>query len=151
MRITCSKNPFNIFSCWFENEILTPISRYYYTHKKDHYQCCVCGMIVSPYFDDMGKCSPTLDMGWHKFNEGKWSRFVCHHCADHGFAPSSYNGTERVFRDYTWDEWQDHVKENNDNVLAIIKKKDPEYYHYWFEGGREQELFGDDEEYDEQG
>lgn len=131
MRLTFSNNPLDRFACWFENEVLTPISRYYYINKKKHYECCVCGHIIAPYFDDNCKCSPIYDMGWHKFNES-WPRYICHHCADHGYSHIS------------WDEWQEYIKEYDEKVLATIKNKDPEYYHYWFEGGREQELFGDD-------
>ena len=138
MRFTFSSNPIDRLSCWFENEILSPISRYYYTHKKKHYKCCICGRITSPYFEDDCKWSLTHDMGWHKFDDGRWSRWVCHHCADHGFISVFENNN-----DYTWDGWQRVVKEDNTKVLATIKNKDPEYYDYWFNGGRERELFGD--------
>ena len=121
MRLTFSNNPIDRFSCWFENEVLSPIARYYYTHKKAHYRCCVCGYIIAPYFDDKCKWSPTYDMGWHKFKGWKYSRWICHTCADHGFSPSS-----------EWDRWQDIVKENNEKLLNIIKNKDTEYYNYWW-------------------
>lgn len=39
MRITFSNNPIDKLSCWFENEVIEPISRYYYSKKKSHYQC----------------------------------------------------------------------------------------------------------------
>ena len=99
----------------------------------------MCGRIEAPYFTGEKYTSLTKDMGWHKFNKGKWSRWVCHHCADHGFvsASESRNGN------YTWDEWQEFVNEDNTEVLTAIKEKDPEYYEYWFNGGRERELFGD--------
>lgn len=142
MIFTFSNNPIMKFECWFENSIVQPLSRYYYSKKRSHYQCTVCGRIKAPYFTGEKYASLTKDMGWHKFNEGKWSRWVCHHCADHGFisASESCNGG------YTWDEWQTFVSEDNSKVLATIKEKDPEYYNYWFDGGRERELFGDEDE-----
>lgn len=142
MIFTCSNSPIVKFEYWFENSIVQPLSRYYYSKKKSHYQCTVCGRIEAPYFTGEKYASLTKDMGWHKFNEGKWSRWVCHHCADHGFvsASESRNGG------YTWDEWQIFVSEDNSKVLATIKEKDPEYYNYWFDGGRERELFGDEDE-----
>ena len=142
MRISFSNNPIIKFECWFENSIVEPISRYYYSKKKTHYRCTVCGRIEAPYFTGEKYASLTKDMGWHKFNEGKWSRWVCHHCADHGFvsASESRNGN------YTWDEWQEFVNEDNTEVLTAIKEKDPEYYEYWFNGERERELFVDVDE-----
>lgn len=142
MRLTFSNNPIMRFECWFENSIVEPLSRYYYSKKKSHYKCTICGLIEAPYFTEEKYASVTKDMGWHKFNEGKWSRWVCHHCADHGFVSAS----ESCNGGYTWDEWQKFVKEDNAKVLATIKKKDPEYYNYWFDGGRERELFGDEDE-----
>lgn len=136
MILTFSDNPLDKLSCWFENEILTPISRFYYTHKKKHYQCCVCGHMVSPYFDDSYKCSPIYDAGWHKFG-GTWPRYICHHCADHGYSETS------------WDEWQEHVQEWNNKLKKTIKEKDREYYNYWFNGGYESELFAYFEEDDD--
>ena len=138
MIFTFSNNPIMKFECWFENSIVQPLSRYYYSKKKSHYQCTVCGRIEAPYFTGEKYASLTKDMGWHKFNEGKWSRWVCHHCADHRFISVFENNNG-----YTWDGWQRVVKENNTKVLATIKNKDPEYYDYWFNGGRERELFGD--------
>ena len=84
--------------------------------------------------------SITKDFRWHKFKDN--NRWACHHCADHGFisARDEHNSG------YTWDEWQAFVEEDNSKVISIIKEKDPEYYEYWFNGGREQELFGDDNE-----
>lgn len=146
MRLTFSNNPIMRFECWFENSIVEPLSRYYYSKKKSHYQCTVCGLIEAPFFTGEKYASITKDMGWHKFNEGKWSRWVCHHCADHGFAPSSPDITNEYPSNWTWDEWQKFVKEDNAKVLTIIKEKDPKYYEYWFNGGRERELFGDEDE-----
>lgn len=142
MRFTFLSNPIMRFECWFENSIVEPLSRYYYSKKKSHYKCTVCGLIEAPYFTEEKYASLTKDMGWHKFNEGKWSRWVCHHCADHGFVSAS----ESCNSGYTWDEWQKFVNEDNTKVLVAIKEKDPEYYEYWFEGGRERELFGDEDE-----
>lgn len=144
MRITFSNNPIDRFSCWFENSVVEPFSRYYYSKKKSHYQCAICGRIEAPYFTGEHWASVTKDMGWYKFKDSK--RWVCHHCADHGFVLSQdcdgYHG-------FSWDAWQELVKEDNEKILNIIKEKDPEYYHYWFEGGREQELFGEDDDDDE--
>ena len=153
MRFTFSNNPLDRFSCWLANNINEPLSRLYYRKKKSHYECSVCGQIIAPYFYipwysfDKNASSITCDYGWHKFKDS--NRWICHHCADHGFAPSSYNGTElSIGRGRTWDEWQEYVKKENEQVLDAIKEKDPEYYHYWFEGGREQELFGNGEDDD---
>lgn len=135
MRLTFSKNPLDIFSCWLENEILAPIARYYYTHKKAHYECCVCGYIMAPYFDEKHKWSPTYDMGWHKFKDWKCTRWICHHCSDHGFELSSeaakHIGWEGRIK-YTWDEWHEIITKDNSRLLDVIKNKDPEYYDYWF-------------------
>lgn len=140
MRFTFSNNPIDRFSCWFENSVIEPLSRYYYRHKKAHYRCAICGHIKAPYFTGEKYTSITKDFGWHKFKDN--NRWACHHCADHGFisARDEHNSG------YTWDEWQEFVKEDNSKVISIIKEKDPEYYEYWFNGGREQELFGDDNE-----
>ena len=129
MRIAFSNNPIMKFECWFENSIIEPLSRYYYSKKKTHYRCTVCGWIDAPYFTEEKYASITKDMGWHKLDNGKWHRWVCHHCADHGFVSTFENHKDG----YTWDEWQKLVNENNVKVLAAIKEKDPEYYEYWFE------------------
>lgn len=145
MVFTCSNNPIDRFSCWFENSIIEPLSRYYYRHKKSHYKCIVCGRIEAPYFTEEEWASITKDMGWHKFKDS--NRWVCHYCADHGFSPSFENGRLRNWEHpWTWDEWQEFVKKDNNKVLTAIKEKDPEYYEYWFDGGRERKLFGDDED-----
>lgn len=68
MIFTCSNNPIMKFECWFENSIVQPLSRYYYSKKKSHYQCTVCGRIEAPYFTGEKYASLTKDMGWHKFN-----------------------------------------------------------------------------------
>lgn len=138
MIITFSKNPLVKFRVWFENNIIYAIKNHYYKHKKAHYQCCVCGMIVAPYFETSEKQWSVLtdDYGWHKLDNGKYNRWICHHCADHGFSPSDAEGNpHEVPREYTWDEWKNIVEDNNEKVLNIIKEKDPEYYHYWFEYG----------------
>ena len=137
MRFSFSNNPLDRLSCWFHNNIVEPTNRLYYKNKKAHYKCSVCGQIIAPYFYDPDYCldnnatSVVHDYGWHKFKDS--NRWVCHHCADHGFAPCSYNGTElSIGRDRTWDEWQEYIKENNEKVLNAIKEKDPEYYNDWF-------------------
>ena len=141
MGITFSNNPIDKLLCWFENEVIEPISRYYYSKKKSHYQCAICGRIEAPYFTGEKYASITKDMGWHKLDNGKWHRWVCHHCADHGFERPNEKDLPWTF---TWDEWQDFVEEDNNKLL--IKEKDPEYYEYWFNGGRERELFGECDE-----
>lgn len=109
-------------SCWFHNNIREPLSRRRNKCKKAHYECCVCGLIVAPYFDD--KCgkysSMRWDYGWHKLDGGK--RWICHRCADHGFAPrSSFEST--------FCEWyKDVVEPSRQEVKALIKEKDPKYY-----------------------
>ena len=145
MRLTFSNNPLDKFSCWFENEVVEPISRHYYSKKKAHYTCAICGCIEAPYFTGAKYASMTKDYGWHKLDNGKWHRWVCHHCADHGFVSSSENHNSS----FTWDEWRKLIKGSNERLLEIIKEKDPEYYDYWFNGGREKELFGEWEENDE--
>lgn len=138
MGITFSNNPIDKLLYWFENEVIDPISRYYYSKKKSHYQCAICGRIEAPYFTGEKYASITKDMGWHKLDNGKWHRWVCHHCADHGFERPNEKDLPWTF---TWDEWQDFVEEDNNKLLTTIKEKDPEYYEYWFNGGRERELF----------
>ena len=140
MRFTFSRNPIDRLSCWITNNIEEPISRYYFKKKKSHYRCCVCGQIVAPYFETHYHtantyCSLSHDYGWHKL-KGRYGGWVCHHCADHGFSPSSENGKPFDWehpRECTWDEWQEYVKENNKQVLQAIKEKDLEYYKWWFE------------------
>lgn len=117
------------FLDWFENSIAEPVSRSYYHKKKSHYQCAICGLIKAPYFTEEKYTSLTKDMGWHKLDSGKWHRWVCHHCADHGFERS--DEAEYPW-EFTWDDWQEYVEENNEKTLAIIKEKDSEYYEYWF-------------------
>lgn len=140
MNISNSNNLMGKLSCWFENEIAIPCSRYYYRKKKAHYKCTVCGRIEAPYFAGKRWSSITKDMGWHRFKDS--NQWICHHCADHGFE-SSYEEYPWTF---TWDQWQEYIKVENDRILRRIKEKDYGYYHYWFEGGRELELFGDDED-----
>lgn len=71
---------------WIENNIIDRIIRYYDTHKKGLYRCCVCGLIVAPYFDD--EKYSLKDMGWKKVGRGGWHRWICHHCEGHGYASS---------------------------------------------------------------
>lgn len=141
MRFTFSHNPISRISCWFHNSIIEPFSRWYFFNTKAHYECTVCGQIEAPYFTDEPYASLSHDYGWHRLKNSK--RWICHHCADHDFVLSKdwdeYHG-------WTWDAWQEYVKINNAVILEAIKEKDPEYYHYWFEGGRAKELFGDDED-----
>lgn len=136
MKITFSRNPLVRFSVWFDNNITHVIKDYYYKNKKDHYQCCVCGKIIAPYFESSEEERYNVltdDYGWHKLDNGKYNRWICHHCADHGFSPSDAEGEPyEVPREYTWDEWQDIIAPENKKVMDAIKEKDPEYYDYWF-------------------
>jgi hypothetical protein len=95
-------------------------------------------MLEAPYFYDEFMGSMRYDYGWHKLDGGK--RWICHHCADHGFAPSSDKDIpiESGTRDYTWDEWQNIVTKKRIRVRELIKAKDPEYYNECY--------FYDDEE-----
>ena len=140
MRFNFSRNPISKFSCWVNNSMIEPVSRWYFLNTKAHYQCTVCGRIEAPYFVEEPYASLPYDYGWHQLKNSK--RWICHHCADHGFSLS----TEPQPRGMTWDEWQGFVIEDNEIILDIIKAKDPEYYDYWFEGGKEEELFGGDED-----
>lgn len=127
MQITFSNNPIDRVLDWFNNSVVTPVSRFYYSKKKAHYKCAICDIIEAPYFTGFKFASLTHDLGWHKLDSGKWHRWVCHHCVDHGFKRS---GAECSWG-FTWDSWQDYVQEENEKTLAIIKEKDPEYYEYW--------------------
>ena len=146
MTFTFSKNLFIRSYCWFVNRIAYPIKNHYYRNKKTHYECCVCGNIEAPYFKDDPYCRGPItdDYGWHKLDNGKYNRWICHRCADHWFEDSDTT-IPRNKRESTWDEWQEEVKEHNEKILSLIKAKDPEYYEYWFNGGRETELFGYEE------
>ena len=124
------KEFFNALSCDTHNNIVEPLSRWYDSHKKDHYECCVCGMLEAPYFDDKHKGSMRWDYGWHKLDSGR--RWICHHCADHGYVPHSI--CERPFEDW----YENFVVPQRVRVRALIKSKDPEYY--------DNHLFYDDEE-----
>lgn len=146
MTFTFSKNLFIRFYCWFENRIVYPIKNHYYRNKKTHYQCCVCGKIEAPYFkDDPYYRGPiTDDYGWYRLDKKKYNCWICHHCSCHGFSDTNTE-VPREKREPTWDEWQEYVGTSNEKVLSLIKEKDPEYYEYWFNGGRENELFGYEE------
>lgn len=122
MRINFSRNPINIISTWWENVVVDGVRTYYFTHKKSHYKCCVCGLIKSPYFESF-KCS-LYGMGWHRLAGSH--RWICHHCADHGYVnePDDWN--------YTWDEWQKEVERLNILALDKIRQKDFDYYREYF-------------------
>lgn len=130
MQFTFSNNPIARLSCWFNNSIREPFSRWRDKHKKTHYECCVCGHLIAPYFDDRYTYSSVKhDYGWHKLKgENRW---ICHKCADHGFWPSSDSDIplESCQRGYTWDEWQDVVAKERVCIRELIKTKDPEYYN----------------------
>ena len=134
MIITFSKNPFIKFRVWFYNNIIYSFKNYYYKHKKTHYQCCVCGEIVAPYFEESEEEQYNVltdDYGWHRLDNGKYNRWICHHCADHGYAWSN-DTSELPDREYKWEEWEEIVKKNNERILNKIKEKDLDYYNYWF-------------------
>ena len=115
------------WGCWFHNNIIEPLSRFYDKHKKTHYECCVCGNMEAPYFDSDKYCSMKWDYGWHKLQGS--NRWICHHCADHGFALNTDQEIPPWERDFTWDEWQRNVvKPNREYTENLIKEKDPEYY-----------------------
>ena len=107
-------------SCGFHNNIVEPLSRWHDSHKKTHYECCVCGRLEAPYFDDEFKGSMRWDYGWHKLDGGK--RWICHRCADHGYSPY-------VFYEDSFEDWYNNrVIPNRVQVRELIKSKDPEYY-----------------------
>ena len=121
------KRFFNAFSCDIHNNIVEPLARFKDSHKKAHYECCVCGMIEAPYFDDKFKGSLRWDYGWHKLDGGR--RWICHHCADHGYKPHS------VYEDSFENWYENFVMPNRVRFRELIKKKDPEYYddHYFYD------------------
>ena len=108
-------------TCDIHNNIVEPLSRRHNSRKKTHYECCVCGMIEAPYFyEDTKYTSMRWDYGWHKLDGGK--RWICHHCADHGYAPLS--AVESTF-----EEWYKTIAEpHRQKVKSLIKEKDPKYY-----------------------
>lgn len=117
-------------SCDIHNKIVEPLARWHDSHKKTHYECCVCGKLEAPYFDDLFKGSMRWDYGWHKLDGGK--RWICHHCADHGYSPHS------VYEDSFEFWYENFVMPNRARVRELIKTKDPEYYNSY--------CFYDDEE-----
>lgn len=116
-------------SIWIENNIIDRIIRCHDVHKKALYRCCVCGLIVSPYFSE--EKYSLKDMGWKKVGRGRWYKWICHQCEGHRYASAS---DKRPFseREYNWDEWQEFVASSNAQIKAKILNKDPEYYDYWF-------------------
>ena len=112
------------------NYINKLINKVCHRNKKRHYECMICGQIIAPFVSggkDINDRTLFDDYGWDRLKNYKW--WICHHCMCHS-------------HDKSWDEWQEMVECNNNKILALIKKKDPEYYDYWFDGGRERELFG---------
>ena len=131
MRYSFRMNLFDRLSCWFYNSIVGPVARRHDRKKKTHYECCVCGMLEAPYFYEGTKyTSIRYDYGWHKLDGGK--RWICHHCADHGFSPVSAHA--RSFEDW----YETFVVPQRVRVRGLIKTKDPEYYNECY--------FYDDEE-----
>lgn len=131
MRYAFNTNLFDRLSCWFHNSIVEPLSRRHDKRKKTHYECCVCGMLEAPHFySGMKYTSMRYDYGWHKLDGGK--RWICHHCADHGYSPCSVGES-------TFEEWHEKiVVPQRVQVRELIKTKDPEYYNECY--------FYDDEE-----
>lgn len=150
-------NYFKKLAWKIDADICYPIRCHMARKKKTHYQCKVCGLIEAPYFQEEYGCgSITDDYGWNRIGKKKHNLWICHHCCGHGFSDSNTK-VPREKRDPTWDEWQEFVKMNNEKILSLIQKKDPDYYEYWFNGGYEEELFkdllrndDDDEEEDEE-
>lgn len=130
MIITLSKNPIARISCFLENKKEERKIKNERT-TKIHYECCVCGYMLAPYFteDDYG---PT-NCGWHivqnEFSK-KWNRWVCHKCADHGYAREKERN--ETYRELTWEEWQDEVEKCNAEIKTAIKNKDKKYYEERF-------------------
>lgn len=121
------KNIFWKISCDIHNKIVEPLARWHDSYKKTHYECCVCGKLEAPYFDDLFKGSMRWDYGWHKLDGGK--RWICHHCADHGYSPCTSYGD-------TFEDWYENfVIPNRDRVRKLIKAKDSQYYdnHYFYD------------------
>ena len=116
-------------SCDIHNKIIEPLSRRHDRKKKTHYECCVCGMLEAPYFYDECKYSSMKhDYGWHRLDGGK--RWICHHCADHGYFPYTVWG--RSFEDW----YKNYVLPQRTRVGELIKAKDMEYYNecdFWKE------------------
>lgn len=142
MRFTFSRNLFDRFDCWWHNNVVEPIDRWCCEHKKTHYECCVCGNLLAPYFTDKPYQSVKYDYGWHKLDG--CNRWICHHCADHSFATEEEKNAipEDAWRDYTWDEWQRFVViPNRKQVKADIKEKDIDYYYscYFYDEENENE------------
>ena len=121
------KEFFNALSCDIHNNIVEPLSRWKDSRRKTHYECCVCGKLEAPYFDDIFKGSMRWDYGWYKLDRGR--RWICHHCVDHGYAPLSIG-------EPTFEEWQKEVVTPTRNrIRELIKTKDIAYYntHYFYE------------------
>ena len=118
------KDFFNALSCDIHNNIIEPLARWNDSHKKTHYECCVCGMLEAPYFEDLFKGSMKWDYGWHKLDGG--TRWICHHCADHGYSPCS------VYED-SFEHWYEtFVIPRRERIRELIKTKDPKYYNYQY-------------------
>ena len=121
------KSLFNALSCNIHNNIVEPLSRWHDSRKKTHYECCVCGKLEAPYFDDLFKGSMRWDYGWHKLDNGR--RWVCHHCADHSYSPHSAWGD-------SFEDWYENtVIPSRVRIRELIKAKDLEYYdnHYFYD------------------
>lgn len=112
-------------------KITVPLSRKWFSKKKEVYECTVCGLMAAPYFDDgTSPLSMTYDYGWYKCHSGDFSdRWLCHRCADHEYIHTAKtDGVPLGAREYTFDEWLDEVKDINDAISQRIKTKDPTFY-----------------------
>lgn len=113
-----------LMKCNIIQYIIEPFSRWFDTHRKNYYECCVCNNIISPYFDEAyHNMSVKYDCGWHKID--KQCGWICHHCAEHGYYP--------VANELTFEEWQIKiVQPNRKRILEKIKQIDREYYNRYF-------------------
>jgi hypothetical protein len=102
--------------------------------------------LEAPYFyEGLTYNSIHCDYGWHKLDGGK--RWICHHCADHGYSPCSDG-------EPTFEEWYENVVvPKRIRVRELIKAKDPKYYNecYFYDDPENAEryfqgLFADCEE-----
>jgi hypothetical protein len=74
---------------------------------------------VAPYFEESEEEQYNVltdDYGWHRLDNGKYNRWICHHCADHGYAWSN-DTNELPDREYKWEEWEEIVKSISPDFL----------------------------------
>lgn len=90
---------------------------------KTHYECCVCGDMLAPYF--LGELTPT-ECGWKRIDRRHW---LCHQCFYHYYAREK---DREKSLEPTWEQWQEEVEVIRKETLAAIKEKDREYYEKHF-------------------